>query len=68
MGRSVWCVASSLRCTNDALIPSVGEIIYVRFFQRPVIILNSARAAQDLMEKRGAKYSGRPPFTYTTEL
>ena len=47
---------------------SAGEIIYVRFFQRPVIILNSARAAQDLMEKRGAKYSGRPPFTYTTEL
>ena len=54
--------------TGDALIPCPGEIIYARFFQRPVIILNSAKAAQDLMVKRGIKYSGRPPFVYTIDL
>lgn len=57
-----------VQCTNDALMLLAGEIVYARFFYRPVIILNSARAALDLMEKRGAKYSGRPPFTYTIDL
>ncbi|THH08770.1 hypothetical protein EW145_g2477 [Phellinidium pouzarii] len=37
-----------------------GDIIYIPIFGRPVIILNTAEAALDLMEKRGANYSDRP--------
>lgn len=46
----------------------VGDVIYAKFLRQPVIILNSAQAALDLMEKRGAKYSGRPRFVYLSEL
>ncbi|EPS99956.1 hypothetical protein FOMPIDRAFT_1050052 [Fomitopsis schrenkii] len=45
-----------------------GDVVYVKFFQQPVIVLNSARAAIELMEKRGAKYSGRPRFIYLSDL
>ncbi|EPT01064.1 hypothetical protein FOMPIDRAFT_112035 [Fomitopsis schrenkii] len=45
-----------------------GDVVFAKFFQQPVIILNSAQAAIDLMEKRGAKYSGRPRFTFQREL
>ncbi|KAI0734030.1 cytochrome P450 [Fomitopsis betulina] len=45
-----------------------GDVVFVKFFQQPVIILNSAKAAIDLMEKRGAIYSGRPRLTYMREL
>ena len=48
--------------------PLLGDVVYARFFQQPVIILNSAQSAIDLMEKRGAKYSGRPRFVYLSEL
>ncbi|KAI0734033.1 cytochrome P450 monooxygenase [Fomitopsis betulina] len=45
-----------------------GDVVFVKFFQQPVVILNSAQAALDLMEKRGAKYSGRPRFTFQRDL
>ncbi|KZT69390.1 cytochrome P450 [Daedalea quercina L-15889] len=45
-----------------------GDIVYAEFFSKPTIILSSAKAAVDLMEKRGAKYSDRPPLFYFREL
>ncbi|KZT03210.1 cytochrome P450 [Laetiporus sulphureus 93-53] len=45
-----------------------GDIIYTRLFRRPVLILNSAQAAFDLLEKRGSKYSDRPRFVLINEL
>ncbi|KAH9834644.1 cytochrome P450 monooxygenase [Rhodofomes roseus] len=44
------------------------DVVFVKFFQRPVVILNSVQAARDLLGKRGAKYSGRPRHTYINEL
>ncbi|KAH9917078.1 cytochrome P450 [Fomitopsis serialis] len=44
-----------------------GDIIFAKAFQRPLLILNSSQAAFDLIEKRGLRYSGRPPFTYMTD-
>lgn len=45
-----------------------GDIVYAKFAHQPVIILNSARDAAEIMEKRGAIYSERPPFTYLNDL
>ncbi|KAH9834659.1 cytochrome P450 [Rhodofomes roseus] len=45
-----------------------GDVIYARFFSTPVIVLNSIDACRALMDKKGAKYSGRPPFTFHNEI
>ena len=45
-----------------------GDVIYARFFSTPVLVLNSVDACRALMDKRGAKYSGRPPFTFHNEM
>ncbi|KAH9834632.1 uncharacterized protein C8Q71DRAFT_859598 [Rhodofomes roseus] len=37
-----------------------GDIIFLRMFNTPVLVLNSAKAARDLLEKRSTKYSDRP--------
>lgn len=46
----------------------LGDVVYARFVANDVLIVNSAAAARVLMEKRGAKYSGRPLFTFLCEL
>jgi hypothetical protein len=38
----------------------VGDVIYLRVLNRDVIVLNSAKVATDLLEKRGENYSQRP--------
>ena len=45
-----------------------GDVIYVRVFGNPVIVLNSAEAVSDLFEKRSANYSSRPVRTMVNEL
>ncbi|KAF9808713.1 hypothetical protein IEO21_07775 [Rhodonia placenta] len=45
-----------------------GDIVYLRFFQKPAIIISSLKAAQDLMEKRGSKYSSRPYSVFMLEF
>ena len=40
----------------------------VTVFGQRIVILNSARAAVDLLEKRGAKYAGRPYLTAAGEM
>ncbi|KAH8114941.1 cytochrome P450 [Phellopilus nigrolimitatus] len=37
-----------------------GDVIYTNIIGHPIIILNSAEGARDLMEKRSANYSDRP--------
>ncbi|PCH39680.1 cytochrome P450, partial [Wolfiporia cocos MD-104 SS10] len=37
-----------------------GDIIYATIFQKPVIILNSAQSAQDLLDQKSSIYSDRP--------
>jgi len=44
-----------------------SDIIYLNFLGAPAIVLSSLKAAVDLLEKRGAKYSGRPPFHFLEE-
>ncbi|KAH9936911.1 cytochrome P450 monooxygenase [Amylocystis lapponica] len=47
---------------------SYGDVIYAKLFQTPVLIVNSLRAAQDLMEKKGSIYSDRPNMILHIEL
>ena len=45
-----------------------GDINYVTVVGQPIIVLNSYRAARDLLEKRGGIYSSRPRMVMLTEL
>ncbi|KAH7923966.1 cytochrome P450 [Leucogyrophana mollusca] len=37
-----------------------GDLLYVRFFNRDVVVINSEKIAKDLLEKRSSNYSSRP--------
>ncbi|KAI0640974.1 cytochrome P450 [Trametes meyenii] len=45
-----------------------GDVVYAKLFQRPVLVLNSLRAAQDLLEKKSVRYSSRPRLILLSEL
>ncbi|KAG6915074.1 hypothetical protein DXG01_013569 [Tephrocybe rancida] len=45
-----------------------GDMIFLDVFRNPILVLNSAEATQDLLEKRGAIYSSRPVRTMQAEL
>lgn len=45
-----------------------GPVVYLNMLGQPLIILNSARAAQDLLARRGAIYSDRPRLVLAGEL
>jgi len=44
------------------LTRSLGDIISFRIFGQVVVVLNSAKIAKDLFEKRAAIYSDRSPM------
>ncbi|KAI0720646.1 cytochrome P450 [Fomitopsis betulina] len=54
--------------TFSEWVRKYGDIVYARFFGNDVLVVNSTETARVLMEKRGAKYSSRPPFTFLCEL
>ncbi|KAL1881853.1 hypothetical protein Daus18300_000906 [Diaporthe australafricana] len=45
-----------------------GPIIYLNMLGQPIIVLHSAKAAQDLFARRGAIYSDRPRLVLAGEL
>ena len=45
-----------------------GDVISVTTVDRTIIILNSAKAAIDILDKRSSIYSDRPYFTMAGEL
>lgn len=38
----------------------IGPIYSLKFFRTPVLVLNSASVARDLLELRSSKYANRP--------
>lgn len=42
--------------------------MYIRLFQTPALVVSSVEIANELMEKRGAIYSDRPPLVLFNEL
>ncbi|KAH6887688.1 cytochrome P450 [Thelonectria olida] len=45
-----------------------GDVVYLQLGPTPTIVLGSAQAAWDLLEKRGAVFSSRPRFIMGGEL
>ncbi|EPT03915.1 hypothetical protein FOMPIDRAFT_1028250 [Fomitopsis schrenkii] len=45
-----------------------GDLIYIRVFGNPILVINSAKAAADLLDKRSSIYSSRPYRTMVSEL
>ncbi|KZT03180.1 cytochrome P450 [Laetiporus sulphureus 93-53] len=45
-----------------------GDVIYIRTLWKHTVVLNSVRAARELLEKRGSTYSDRPHFVLISEL
>ncbi|KAH9856147.1 cytochrome P450 [Lenzites betulinus] len=54
--------------TFGAWAAQYGDVVYAKLFARPVLVLNSLRAAHDLLEKRSARYSDRPRLILLAEL
>lgn len=50
------------------LILFEGDLIYIYVFGNPILVLNSAEAVTDLLEKRSGNYSSRPVRTMVVEL
>jgi hypothetical protein len=44
-----------------------GEIVLIWLLGKPMVILNSVEAARELLERKGANFSGRPPSLYIKE-
>lgn len=49
----------SSQTDHAGLIDVAGDIIFVRAFSQPMIILNSLGPVNDLLEKRSSNYSDR---------
>ncbi|KZW01466.1 cytochrome P450, partial [Exidia glandulosa HHB12029] len=45
-----------------------GPLVHLRLLHKHMIIINSLDVAEDLLERRGAIYSDRPPFTMLGDL
>ncbi|KAJ7864792.1 cytochrome P450 [Mycena olivaceomarginata] len=45
-----------------------GDVIYVNVFRNPLLVVNSAEAAVDLLDKKSAIYSSRPIRTMQAEV
>ena len=46
----------------------IGDVIYFNALGRSIVVLNSAEAAVDLLEKRSSIYSDRPPFVMFRDM
>ncbi|EJD04870.1 cytochrome P450 [Fomitiporia mediterranea MF3/22] len=46
----------------------LGDVVYLSIIGKPLIILNSAEAARDLLDKRASNFSDRPRFVLHGEL
>ncbi|KAH9917081.1 cytochrome P450 [Fomitopsis serialis] len=45
-----------------------GDMIFLKMFNTPVLVINSAHAARDLLDKRSVIYSDRPYSVMMTDL
>ncbi len=67
MGETIWFVPTSLtHLEASSSIP--GPIFHLSILGKTLIILSTAQAALDLLEKRGANYANRPRLVMAGEL
>lgn len=68
MGKEIWCVRLiNVQLVHRLLILS-GDIISIHLLGKPAIIVNSAEAVHDLLDKRSANFSDRPTSLYHAEM
>ncbi|KAK0469561.1 cytochrome P450 [Desarmillaria tabescens] len=61
---NLWDVPSEYPWITYAQWTSIyGDVLYLDTPGNPTVVLNSAQAAEDLLEKRSGNYSDRPDFT-----
>ena len=58
------CTCSNVRAANLL----TGDVIYAKIFHRHLIVLNSYKAARDIMQKQGINYACRPRAVLIGEL
>ncbi|KAI9464785.1 cytochrome P450 [Russula earlei] len=54
--------------TSGACKDHYGDVVYLRVLGRSVIVLNSQKAAADLLGRRARNYSDRPRFIVASEI
>jgi hypothetical protein len=54
-----------MRTTDCALL--LADIVYLEILGQKIIVLNSAEAASDLLDKRSALYSDRPSIPMVSD-
>ena len=68
MGQEIWCVVVVQPSLTAAESQPAGDIVYIKIFKQPMIIINDLQAARDLLDKRSSIYSDRPRFVLLSEL
>jgi hypothetical protein len=69
MQTSLWYARLSPIVHNLwALNNNTGDVVYLSVFGRPIIVLNSQKAAADLLGRRARNYSDRPRFIVAAEI
>lgn len=53
---------------TDLRDPLPGNIMSIKIFGQPIIIISSAKVVEDLLEKRSTVYSNRPVLTFAGEI
>ena len=52
----------------NELIPLSGDVVYLNVVGQPMIVLNTQKAAGDILDRRAAVNSGRPRLIVGHEL
>lgn len=70
MAYNLWyaIVVVSESSDNQLSMSIAGNILYLQAFGNKLIILNSAKVAHELLDKRSANFSFRPRFTMANEV
>jgi hypothetical protein len=60
--RALRCALSAAALAFKYKLPKlpIGDVIYLNVLGTPLLVLNERRAAQDLLDERGARYADRP--------
>ena len=72
MGEEIWFEESCFRFVNirseSVVALASGAVVQARLFRQSIVIINSHKAAVELLEKKSAIYSDRPRLVMAGEL
>lgn len=66
---TIWLVSRyDIHQDHSGKIYRIGDIIYLNLAGQPVIVLNSLKAAADILDRRAGLTSDRPSYIVASEL